>query len=157
MTLIKSISGIRGTISGKTGNGLTPLDVVRFTAYSRWVKESSGNKENLVVVGRYARLSGEMVDSLVCSTLVGMGCNVVNIGLATTPTTEIAVIKEKADGGIILTASHNPQQWNALKLLNNKGEFLSASDREIILTYADLSDFEFAEVHELGTICKTDF
>jgi phosphomannomutase len=158
MTLIKSISGIRGTIGGRTGDGLTPLDVVRFTAaYSRWVKESSGKKENLVVVGRDARLSGEMVNSLVCSTLVGMGCNVVNIGLATTPTTEIAVIKEKADGGIILTASHNPQQWNALKLLNNKGEFLSASDGEVILRYADLDDFEFAEVHELGTVCKTDY
>lgn len=158
MTLIKSISGIRGTIGGRTGDGLTPLDVVRFTAaYSRWIKESSGKKENLVVVGRDARLSGEMVNSLVCSTLVGMGCNVVNIGLATTPTTEIAVIKEKADGGIILTASHNPQQWNALKLLNNKGEFLSASDGEVILRYADLDDFEFAEVHELGTVCKTDY
>jgi len=158
MTLIKSISGIRGIIGGRPGEGLTPLDIVRYTsAYSRWVKESSGKDENLIVVGRDARLSGEMVESLVCSTLVGMGCRVVNLGLATTPTTEIAVLGENADGGIILTASHNPQQWNALKLLNSKGEFLSAEDGNIILTYAANDDFQFADVNGLGAICQKEY
>jgi phosphomannomutase len=124
MTLIKSISGIRGTIGGKPGEGLSPLDVVKFTAgYAAWAKQNSKNKKLKIVVGRDARISGEMVSSLVIATLVGMGCDVVNIGLATTPTTEIAVEEEQADGGLILTASHNPKQWNALKLLNSKANF----------------------------------
>src|SRR5690606_32683794 len=125
MTLIKSISGIRGTIGGKVGENLTPIDVVKFaSAYGSWVKQQR-NKENYrVVVGRDARISGEMVQELVMQTLVGLGIHVIDLGLSTTPTVEIAVTEEHADGGIILTASHNPKQWNALKLLNNKGEFL---------------------------------
>ena len=158
MTLIKSISGIRGTIGGKPGEGLSPLDVVKFTAsYARWLKENSSAPQPLVIVGRDARISGKMVEALACATLSGMGCHVVNIGLATTPTTEIAVVKEKANGGIILTASHNPAQWNALKLLNGKGEFLSASDGEEILAFAEKEDFQFADVFELGTITEKDY
>ena len=138
MTLIKSISGIRGTIGGKPGEGLSPLDVVKFTsAYAVWAKENSGKNKIKVVVGRDARISGEMVASLVLATFCGMGCDVVNIGLATTPTTEIAVTGEKADGGIILTASHNPKQWNALKLLNANGEFLNAAEGARILEIAE--------------------
>ncbi|MBN1985867.1 MAG: phosphoglucosamine mutase, partial [Prolixibacteraceae bacterium] len=134
MTLIKSISGIRGTIGGKPGEGLSPLDVVKFTAaYAEWAKFASNKKKIKIVVGRDARISGQMVSSLVVATLNGMGCDVVNIGLATTPTTEIAVPEENADGGIILTASHNPKQWNALKLLNSKGEFLNAEEGATIL------------------------
>lgn len=158
MTLIKSISGIRGTIGGKPGEGLSPLDVVKFTAsYATWAKEKSGKETIKVMVGRDARISGEMVSSLVVATLSGMGCNVVNIGLATTPTTEIAVTEEKADGGIILTASHNPKQWNALKLLNSAGEFLNAEEGARILEIADNEDFNFAEVDELGKISEKDY
>lgn len=157
MTLIKSISGIRGTIGGKPGEGLSPLDVVKFSAsYARWAKENTGQSNPTIVVGRDARISGPMVESLVCSTLSGMGCNVVNIGLATTPTTELAVVKEKADGGIILTASHNPAQWNALKLLNGNGEFLSAEDGARILAFAEAEDFEFAEAYDLGIVNHKD-
>lgn len=158
MSLIKSISGIRGTIGGKPGEGLSPLDVVKFTAsYAKWLKESTQLKQPSVVVGRDARLSGKMVDALVCATLSGMGCNVVNIGMATTPTTEIAVVKEKANGGIILTASHNPAQWNALKLLNGDGEFLSAEEGAKILAFAEEESFEFADVYELGSISEKDY
>ncbi|WP_167619524.1 phosphoglucosamine mutase [Maribellus sediminis] len=158
MTLIKSISGIRGTIGGKPGEGLSPLDVVKFTAsYATWAKEKSGKAAITVVVGRDARISGEMVSSLVVATLSGMGCAVVNIGLATTPTTEIAVTEEKADGGIILTASHNPKQWNALKLLNASGEFLNAEEGARILEIAEAEDFSFAEVDDLGAITEKDY
>jgi phosphomannomutase len=151
MTLIKSISGIRGTIGGKPGEGLSPVDVVKYAAaYATWAQHRSGKKNIKVVVGRDARISGPMVSSLVVSTLCGMGCDVLNIGLATTPTTELAVTAEKADGGIILTASHNPKQWNALKLLNEKGEFLNAKEGAKILEIADKEDFLFAEVDELG-------
>lgn len=158
MTLIKSISGIRGTIGGKPGDNLSPLDVVKFTAsYGKWMKSATGNKRCKVVVGRDARISGEMVNALVCATLSGMGIDVINLGLATTPTTEIAVTSEQADGGIILTASHNPKQWNALKLLNAKGEFISAADGATILKYAEEEDFEFAEVDELGSMSAKDY
>jgi len=158
MALIKSISGIRGTIGGKPGEGLSPLDVVKFTAaYATWVKQNSNNQKIKVVVGRDARISGEMVSALVVATLTGMGCNVVNIGLATTPTTEIAVTEENADGGLILTASHNPKQWNALKLLNSKGEFLNAEEGVQILEYAEAENFEFAEVDDLGEISEKDY
>ena len=158
MTLIKSISGIRGTIGGKPGEGLSPLDVVKFTAsYATWAKQNAGKNQLKIVVGRDARISGEMVSSIVVSTLVGMGCDVVNIGLATTPTTEIAVTEEHADGGIILTASHNPKQWNALKLLNNRGEFLNAAEGEKILEIAEAEDFNFSEVDDLGKISTKDY
>ncbi len=159
MTLIKSISGIRGTIGGKVGEGLSPLDIVKFTAaYGSWIKKNTSSPNKTIVVGRDARISGEMADSLVTGTLVGLGMNVVNIGLATTPTTEIAVQKEKAAGGIILTASHNPKQWNALKLLNEKGEFLSDQDGKEVLAIAEKEDFVFADVDSLGTItCKNDY
>ncbi len=158
MTLIKSISGIRGTIGGKPGEGLSPLDLVKFTAsYATWAKQSAAKEKLKIVVGRDARISGEMVSSIVVSTLVGMGCDVINIGLATTPTTEIAVTGENADGGIILTASHNPKQWNALKLLNNKGEFLNALEGETILKIADAEDFNFSEVDDLGKVSEKDY
>jgi phosphomannomutase len=158
MTLIKSISGIRGTIGGKPGEGLSPLDVVKFTAaYAKWLKGASPAPKPKVVVGRDARISGEMVNALVCATLSGMGIDVVNLGLATTPTTEIAVTSEKADGGIILTASHNPKQWNALKLLNAKGEFISAEDGASILQYAAEESFSFADVDDLGTMNSKDY
>ncbi|MGV8139123.1 MAG: phosphoglucosamine mutase [Mangrovibacterium sp.] len=158
MSLIKSISGIRGTIGGIPGEGLSPLDVVRFTAgYAWWLKTNIPEKKLKVVVGRDARISGEMVNALVCATLSGMGCDVINIGLATTPTTEIAVTGEQADGGIILTASHNPRQWNALKLLNHRGEFLSAKDGELVLQYAESEEFVFASVDELGKIFEKDY
>ncbi len=158
MTLIKSISGIRGTIGGKPGDGLSPLDVVKFTAaYAKWLKGTPSNKKYKVMVGRDARISGEMVNALVCATLSGMGCDVVDLGLATTPTVEMAVTGENADGGIILTASHNPKQWNALKLLNAKGEFISAKDGEAILQYADEESFSFADVDELGTLSAKDY
>ena len=156
--MIKSISGIRGTIGGKPGEGLSPVDVVKFTAaYATWAQKISGCKRITVVVGRDARISGKMVSSLVISTLNGMGCNVVNIGMATTPTTELAVTAEGADGCIILTASHNPKQWNALKLLNKNGEFLSAEEGEKILEIAENEDFEFAGVDELGEIRAKDY
>jgi phosphomannomutase len=158
MTLIKSISGIRGTIGGKPGEGLSPLDLVKFTAsYASWAKQSAGKEKLKIVVGRDARISGSMVSSIVVSTLSGMGCDVVNIGLATTPTTELAVTEEGADGGIILTASHNPKQWNALKLLNNKGEFLNAEEGALILEVADSEDFSFAEVDDLGKVSEKDY
>jgi phosphomannomutase len=157
MTLIKSISGIRGTIGGKVGENLTPIDVVKFaSAYGTWVKQQR-NKENYrVVVGRDARISGEMVQELVMQTLVGLGIHVIDVGLSTTPTVEIAVTEEHADGGIILTASHNPKQWNALKLLNNKGEFLDDVEGKKILDIAEREAFVFSEVDDLGEITKND-
>lgn len=156
MTLIKSISGIRGTIGGKTSDNLTPIDAVKFAAaYGAFLKERNPSKNKLtVVLGRDARISGKMISSLVANTLVGLGINVVDLGLSTTPTVEVAVPLEKADGGIILTASHNPKQWNALKLLNEKGEFLNAIDGERILELAENESFEFAEVDNLGTYSK---
>lgn len=155
MTLIKSISGIRGTIGGAVGEGLSPLDIVRFTAaYARHIRENKITDSNKIVVGRDARISGEMVGQVVIGTLLGMGFDVVNIGLATTPTTEIAVTMEQAAGGIILTASHNPKQWNALKLLNEKGEFLNAAQGEDVLEKAADDDFVFAEVDKLGKVIE---
>lgn len=161
MTLIKSISGIRGTIGGNPGESLTPLDVVKFTyAYSVKMKErrpkASGERYK-VVVGKDARLSGDMVESLVCGTLVSCGVDVVKAGFASTPTTEMAVVFEDADGGIIITASHNPKQWNALKLLNEKGEFLNAEEGASILECAESDDFAFADVDSLGNIEEKDF
>ncbi|KQC29028.1 phosphoglucosamine mutase [Flagellimonas eckloniae] len=157
MTLIKSISGIRGTIGGATNDNLTPIDAVKFAAaYGTWLKDYSGKQELTVVIGRDARLSGEMIQNLVVSTLVGLGIDVVDLGLSTTPTVEIAVPLEKADGGIILTASHNPKQWNALKLLNERGEFLDAEQGAIILELAEKEDFDFAKVDDLGKITKND-
>ncbi|SNZ00062.1 phosphoglucosamine mutase [Flagellimonas pacifica] len=157
MTLIKSISGIRGTIGGTTNDNLTPIDAVKFAAaYGTWLKEYSGKDDLTVVIGRDARLSGEMIQNLVVSTLVGLGIDVVDLDLSTTPTVEIAVPLEKADGGIILTASHNPKQWNALKLLNERGEFLDAKQGAIILELAEKEDFNFAEVDDLGKITKND-
>jgi phosphomannomutase len=153
MALIKSISGIRGTIGGKVGEGLSPLDVVKFSAaYGTWALRRHEGKKIKVVVGRDARISGEMVDKLVVGTLIGLGIDVIEIGLASTPTTEFAVTEEKADGGIILTASHNPKQWNALKLLNEKGEFLNDEDGKLVLSIADQEDFLFADVDDLGQI-----
>lgn len=151
MTLIKSISGIRGTIGGKAGEGLNPLDIVKFTsAYATFIRRTTKVSTNKIIVGRDARISGEMVQHIVVGTLMGMGFDVINIGLATTPTTELAVTMEKACGGIILTASHNPKQWNALKLLNEKGEFLNAAEGKEILALAEAEDFDFAEVDSLG-------
>lgn len=155
MTLIKSISGIRGTIGGKPGSGLSPLDIVKFTsAYGSWLLEqtntiSAGQKPK-VVIGRDARLSGEMVSNIVCGTLVGLGIHVVDLGLSTTPTVEIAVTELNAQGGIILTASHNPKQWNALKLLNHKGEFINDNEGKYILELAEKEEFNYAEVNHLG-------
>ncbi|HBY02430.1 MAG TPA: phosphoglucosamine mutase [Rikenellaceae bacterium] len=159
MTLIKSISGIRGTIGGKSGDSLTPIDVVKFTsAYCiRLKKRIPGKIRYKVVVGRDARISGEMVDSLVCGTLLAYGIDVVNAGLASTPTVEMAVMFEKADGGIILTASHNPKQWNALKLLDEKGEFLDAAEGEKLLNCAETGKFNYSEVDNLGIITRKDF
>lgn len=155
MTLIKSISGIRGTIGGSVGDGLNPVDIVRFTAaYATHIKANKETAANKIVVGRDARISGEMVNQLVIGTLLGMGFDVVNIGLATTPTTEIAVTMEKAAGGIILTASHNPKQWNALKLLNEKGEFLNAQAGEDVLKIAAEESFTFSQVDELGKLTE---
>jgi phosphomannomutase len=153
MPLIKSISGIRGTIGGTSGDNLTPSDILRFTtAYSQWVKEQSKTKKITVVVGRDARISGPMVANIVIGTLTGCGVNVIDLGLASTPTVEMAVIYEKASGGIIITASHNPKQWNALKLLNNKGEFLNDEDGKTVLKYADNNSPEYTEVDKLGSI-----
>lgn len=158
MALIKSISGIRGTIGGRPGEGLSPIDVVRFTsAYGIWLKEQSKQDKYSVVLGRDARISGLMVRGLVASTLQGLGINVIDLGLATTPTTELAVIKEQADGGIILTASHNPRQWNALKLLNRNGEFLSAEDGARILELAQSEAFEYALIDDLGTVSEKEY
>ena len=157
MALIKSISGIRGTIGGKPGEGFSPLDIVKFTAaYATWIAKNSKNKRIKIVLGRDARISGEMVNNLVLGTLQGMGVDIVDIGLSTTPTVEIAVPEEKADGGIILTASHNPKQWNALKLLNEKGEFISEKDGSEVLEIADKESYLFADVNSLGKIMKND-
>ena len=157
MTLIKSISGIRGTIGGKPGDNLTPIDAVKFAAaYGIWLKDYSQKPNLKVVIGRDARLSGEMIQNLVVSTLLGLGIDVIDLDLSTTPTVEIAVPMENADGGIILTASHNPKQWNALKLLNEKGEFLDAAQGAKILEIAEKEDFDFAEVDDLGSITKND-
>lgn len=158
MTLIKSISGIRGTIGGKPGEGLSPLDVVKFSsAYATFIQQKAGKQNAKIVVGRDARISGEMVSALVVSSLTAMGCNVVNIGMASTPTTEIAVPAEQADGGIILTASHNPKQWNALKLLNGKGEFLNGDEGAEILKIAAEENFTYAEVEKLGHVVHKDY
>lgn len=152
MTLIKSISGIRGTIGGKAGEGLNPLDIVKFTsAYATLIRRTSTVKSNKIVVGRDARISGEMVKNVVCGTLMGMGFDVVNIGLASTPTTELAVTMAGACGGIILTASHNPKQWNALKLLNEHGEFLNAAEGEEVLRIAEAEAFEYADIDHIGS------
>ena len=152
MTLIKSISGIRGTIGGKAGEGLNPLDIVKFTsAYATLIRRTSTVKSNKIVVGRDARISGEMVKNVVCGTLMGMGFDVVNIGLASTPTTELAVTMAGACGGIILTASHNPKQWNALKLLNEHGEFLNAAEVEEVLRIAEAEAFEYADIDHIGS------
>ena len=156
MTLIKSISGIRGTIGGKSGDNLTPLDAVKFAAaYGTWLLKRNYGKEKLtVVIGRDARISGKMVSSLVANTLVGVGIDVIDLGLSTTPTVEIAVPLENADGGIIITASHNPKQWNALKLLNEKGEFLNGADGQEILEIAESGSVEFSQVDDLGNYSK---
>lgn len=157
MSLIKSISGIRGTIGGRVGDGLNPVDIVRFTAAYATQRRAAMPDNQTIVVGRDARISGEMVYQLVSGTLMGMGYDVVNIGLASTPTTELAVIGEKAAGGIILTASHNPKQWNALKLLNEKGEFLNDEEGKGVLAIAEAEDFCFAEVDQLGHISQKDY
>lgn len=154
MTLIKSISGIRGTIGGRAGDTLNPLDIVKFTSAYATFMRSSNPQAHKIVVGRDARLSGRMVSDIVCGTLMGMGFDVVDIGLATTPTTELAVIMSGADGGIIITASHNPRQWNALKLLNAQGEFLSKDDANSVLAIADKGDFEYADVDHIGLCVK---
>ncbi|SIT95041.1 phosphoglucosamine mutase [Pontibacter indicus] len=155
MALIKSISGIRGTIGGQAGDALTPVDVVKFAAaFGTWVLQTTGN--NTIIVGRDARLSGDMVNKLVCATLQGLGINVVDLGLSTTPTVEMAVPDYKAGGGIILTASHNPKQWNALKLLNQKGEFISDVEGKLVLELADKEAFEFAQVNDLGSYQRDD-
>ena len=157
MTLIKSISGIRGTIGGKTGDNLTPVDAVKFaSAYGTWLKGYRNKSDLKVVVGRDARISGPMIHNLVVNTLIGLGIDIIDLGLSTTPTVEIAVPLENADGGIILTASHNPKQWNALKLLNEKGEFLSGAEGEKILEIAEAEAFDFAEVDDLGEIQIND-
>lgn len=157
MTLIKSISGIRGTIGGAPGDNLTPVDAVKFaSAYGTFLKQSVQKDKLTVVIGRDARISGPMIHQLVANTLVGLGIDVIDLGLSTTPTVEVAVPLEKADGGIILTASHNPKQWNALKLLNAKGEFLSGADGASILEIAENEAFDFASVDELGTVTEND-
>ena len=151
MSLIKSISGIRGTIGGRAGDGLSPLDIVKFTsAYATFIRRNTTKQNNVIVVGRDARLSGRMVLNVVVGTLTGMGFDVVNIGLATTPTTELAVVGEDACGGIIITASHNPKQWNALKLLNERGEFLDDAQGKEVLRIAEAEDFDYADVDHLG-------
>lgn len=158
MSLIKSISGIRGTIGGHVGDGLSPVDIVKFTAsYATLIRKISTNGSNTIVVGRDARMSGPMVQKLVVGTLQSMGFDVTDIGLATTPTTELAVTMEGAAGGIILTASHNPKQWNALKLLNESGEFLNKEEGEEVLRIAEAEEFTFAEVTELGKVTEKDY
>lgn len=155
MALIKSISGIRGTIGGSAGDGLTPLDIVKFTsAFGSWAVKKTGLKK--IVIGRDARISGSMVNNLVVGTLQGLGIDVIDLGLSTTPTVEVAVPAEQAAGGIILTASHNPKQWNALKLLNDKGEFISDTDGKEVLEMAENSDFKYADVNDLGTVIYDD-
>jgi len=156
VALIKSISGIRGTIGGKTGDSLTPIDVVKFSAaFGTWLKRKKPHSLR-IVIGRDARLSGEMVSKLVASTLQGIGFEVIDLGLSTTPTVEIAVPIENAAGGIILTASHNPIQWNALKLLNGEGEFITGQDGAEVLELAESEDFDFAEVRKLGSYRTND-
>lgn len=151
MTLIKSISGIRGTIGGRAGDALTPVDIVKFTsAFATFIKNKNNNKKLKFVIGRDARISGEMVSNLISSTLIGIGVDVLDIGLSTTPTVEIAVVDSNADGGIIITASHNPKQWNALKLLNEKGEFINADEGNLVLEIAEKEDFSFANIDSLG-------
>lgn len=151
MTLIKSISGIRGTIGSAVGDGLTPIDIVKYTsAYAEYIRKVSGKQKPVIVIGRDARISGQMVNNIVSGTLMAMGADVVNIGLATTPTTELAVVAEQADGGLILTASHNPMMWNALKLLNSKGEFLSDAEGKEVLNLAQTLTFHYADVECLG-------
>ena len=151
MTLVKSISGFRGTIGGPTGTSLNPLDIVKFvSAYAVQRRRVCQLPSNTIVVGRDARISGEMVSQVVCGTLMGLGYNVINIGLASTPTTELAVTMTKASGGLILTASHNPRQWNALKMLNEKGEFLNATEAAEVVALADECRFEYADVDHLG-------
>ena len=158
MSLIKSISGIRGTIGGPAGDTLNPLDIVKFTsAYATFIRKSLPNGSNKIVVGRDARISGEMVKNVVCGTLLGMGYDVINIGLASTPTTELAVTMAGADGGIIITASHNPRHWNALKLLNNRGEFLTAADGAEVLATAEAEAFEYADVDHIGKYKEENF
>ena len=155
MSLIKSISGIRGTIGGRAGEGLNPLDIVKFTsAYATLIRRTTNVTSNKIVVGRDARISGDMVKNIVCGTLMGMGFDVVNIGLASTPTTEIAVTMEGACGGIIITASHNPRHWNALKLLNEKGEFLNAAEGNEVLSIAEAEDFDYADVDHIGSYAE---
>lgn len=157
MTLIKSISGIRGTIGGAIDDNLTPIDAVKFAAaYGTFLKKTLGKEDIKVVIGRDARISGPMIHALVANTLIGLGIDVIDLGLSTTPTVEVAVPLEKADGGIILTASHNPKQWNALKLLNDKGEFLNGADGAEILKIADAGDYQFADVDSLGTLIVND-
>ena len=150
MTLIKSISGFRGTIGGKPDNGLTPIDIVKLTSAYVCLIRRSGVQRPRIVVGRDGRLSGTMVNQLVCGTLQGMGVDVVDIGLSTTPTVEVAVTAMKADGGVILTASHNPKEWNALKLLNSRGEFISKAEGEWLLEKAAADDYEFSYIDEIG-------
>src|SRR5437868_10808506 len=155
MALIKSISGIRGTIGGKTNENLTPLDVVKFAAaYGTWVMKQGDNRK--LVIGRDGRISGEMISHLVINTLTGLGLDVIDLGLSTTPTVEMAVQFEKAAGGIILTASHNPKEWNALKLLNSKGEFISGDEGKLILDLAKKEEFNFAAVDKLGSYSKDE-
>lgn len=157
MTLIKSISGIRGTIGGETGNNLTPIDIVKFTvAYARFISGKNNGKRLKIVIGRDARISGEMVNDLIEGTLLGCGADVINVGLCTTPGTEMAVITHKADGGIIITASHNPKQWNALKLLNEKGEFLNDAEGKQVLALAEDNDFVYPEIDGIGKILSRE-
>lgn len=157
MALMKTISGFRGTIGGKPGDNLTPIDIVKFaTAYAQWIKNQRKSESYTVVIGRDARISGPMVQELVMNTLIGMGVNVIDLGLSTTPTVEVAVPMENADGGIILTASHNPKQWNALKMLDHKGEFLNAEGARQVLDLAESEDLNYAEIDDLGTITKKD-
>ena len=155
MTLIKSISGIRGTIGGKQGVNLTPIDAVKFgCAYGSWLKKNSKNKNLSVVIGRDARISGEMIQNFVQNSLISLGINIIDIGLSTTPTVELMVTKFNADGGIIITASHNPSEWNALKLLDNNGEFLNNISGKEIVSISESDDFIFSDVFDLGTITK---
>ena len=157
MTLIKSISGIRGTIGGALGENLTPIDVVKFTtAYARFMSEKHGGKRLTLVVGRDARISGQMVNNLIEGTLLGCGADVINVGLCTTPGTEMAVIANRADGGIIITASHNPKQWNALKLLNEKGEFLNDAEGKRVLALAEDENYLFPSVDEIGKVLSRE-
>jgi phosphomannomutase len=158
VTLIKSISGIRGTIGGTENNGLTPIDVVKYTAAFCAIIQARNKQQKIkIVIGRDARISGPMVAGLVTQTLIGMGADVIDLGLSTTPSVEVAVVDLKAQGGIILTASHNPGQWNALKLLNEKGEFISAEEGRRLLELADSGEISFASIHDLGQVSSMDY